>query len=135
MKSTAALSEVRRSYDVLFSFLVDRLMGTSPRKDFQWSKTKRLSSHPSSPEAIFCFIDPPSDMERAIFELDAIGLAAAEKLDGILVDERHVPQIQNQLVPRCLDGEQLLKLLDILCGFDPAAECEQNSTIPCSPSS
>jgi len=74
-------------------------------------------------------------MERAIFELDAIGLAAAEKLDGILVDERHVPQIQNQLLPRCLDGEQLLKLLDILCCLDPAAECEQNSTIPCSPSS
>jgi hypothetical protein len=74
-------------------------------------------------------------MERAIFELDAIGLAAAEKLDGILVDERHVPQIQNQLLPRCLDGEQLLKLLDILCCLDPAAEREQNSTIPCSPSS
>jgi hypothetical protein len=51
-------------------------------------------------------------MERAIFELNAIGLAAAGKFDGILVDERHVPQIQNQLLPRCLDGEQLLKLLD-----------------------
>src|SRR5258705_6350436 len=74
-------------------------------------------------------------MERTIFELDAIGLAAAEKFDGILVDERHVPQIQNQLLPRCLDGEQLLKLLDIVCRFDPAAECEQSSTIPCSPSS
>jgi hypothetical protein len=74
-------------------------------------------------------------MERAIFELDAIGLAPAEKFDGILVHERHVPQIQNQLLPRCLDGEQLLKLLDILWCFDPAAECEQNSTIPCSPSS
>jgi hypothetical protein len=74
-------------------------------------------------------------VERAIFELDAISLAAAEKFDGILVDERHVPQIQNQLLPRCLSGEQLLKLLDILRCFDPAAECEQNSTIPCSPSS
>jgi len=63
-------------------------------------------------------------MERAIFELDAIGLAAAEKFDAILVDERHVPQIQNQLPPRCLDGEQLLKLLDFLCCFDPTAECE-----------
>jgi hypothetical protein len=80
-------------------------------------------------------IDPPSDMERAIFELDAIGLAAAEKFDGILVDERHVPQIQNQLLPGCLDGEQLLKLFDFLCCFDPAAESEQNSTIPCSPNS
>ena len=74
-------------------------------------------------------------MERAIFELDAIGLAAAEKCDGILVDERHVPQIQNQLLPRCLDGEQLLKLLDILCCFDPTTECEQNATVPRSPNS
>ena len=73
-------------------------------------------------------------MERAIFELDAIGLAAPEEFDGILIDERHVSQIQNQLLPRCLDGKQLLKLLDILC-FDPAAECEQNSAVPCSPSS
>ena len=74
-------------------------------------------------------------MERAIFELDPVGLAAVEKFDGILVDERHVPQIQNQLLPGCLDGDQLLKLLDILCCFDPAAECEQNLTVPCSPSS
>ena len=74
-------------------------------------------------------------MERAIFELDAIGLAATEKFDGILVDVRHVSQVQNQLVPRCLDGEQFLKLLDILCCLDPAAEYEQNSTVPCSPSS
>ena len=73
-------------------------------------------------------------MERAIFELDAIRFAAMEKVDGILVDERHVPQIQNQLLPGCLDSEQLLKLLDILCCFDPAAECEQNLTIFRSPS-
>jgi len=32
-------------------------------------------------------------MERAIFELDVIGLATLKKFDGILVDERHVPQI------------------------------------------
>ena len=74
-------------------------------------------------------------MERAIFELDAIRFAATQKVDGILVDERHVPQIQNQRLPGCLDSEQLLKLLDILCCFDPTAECEQNATIPCSPSS
>jgi len=73
-------------------------------------------------------------MERTVFELDAIGLAVAEKFDGVLVDECHVPQIQNQLLPRCLDGKQLLNLLDILC-FDSAAECEQNSAVPCSPSS
>jgi hypothetical protein len=93
------------------------------------------SSHPSSPAWIFYLIDPPSDMERAIFELDAIALAATKKFDGILVDERHVPQIQNQLLPRCLDGEHLFELLDILCCFDPAAECEQNLTVRCSPSS
>jgi len=74
-------------------------------------------------------------MKRAILQLDAIGLAATEKFNGILVDERHVPQIQNQLLPRCLDGEQFLKLIDILSCFYPAAECEQNSTIPCPPSS
>jgi hypothetical protein len=73
-------------------------------------------------------------MERTIFELDAIGLAAAEKFDGILINERHVPQIQNQLLPRVFYGEQFLELLDILC-FDPATEREQDFTIPCSPSS
>jgi hypothetical protein len=93
------------------------------------------SSQPSSPELIFYLIDPPSDMERAIFELDAIGLAATKKFDGILVDERHVPQIQNQLLPGSLDAEQLLKLLNILCCFDPSAECEQDLTVPCSPGS
>jgi hypothetical protein len=74
-------------------------------------------------------------MERAIFELDPVGLAAAEKVDGILVHEHHVPQIQHQLLPRCLDGEHLLKLLYILCCFDPAAKCEQDLTVRCSPSS
>jgi hypothetical protein len=73
-------------------------------------------------------------MERTIFELDAIGLAPVKKFDGILVNERHVPQIQNQLPPGCFYGEQFLELLDILC-FDPATECEQDSTVPCSPSS
>jgi hypothetical protein len=73
-------------------------------------------------------------MERAIFELDPVGLAAAEIFDGILVDERHVPQIQNQLLPRCLGGEQLLELLDVRC-LDPAAEGEQDLTVRCSPSS
>jgi hypothetical protein len=72
-------------------------------------------------------------MERTILELDAVGLAAAEKFDGILIDERNVPQIQNQLLPRCLDDEQLLELLDIVC-FDPATEREHGLTIPCSPS-
>jgi hypothetical protein len=73
-------------------------------------------------------------MERAIFELDAIGLAAVEKFDRVLVDERHVRQIQDQLLPRCLGGEQLFELLDVLC-LDAAAECEQDLTVRCSPSS
>src|SRR5580704_3788412 len=107
----------------------------SPKKDFRSPKTKSLSSHLASTGLILYLIDPPSDMERAIFELDAIGLAAEKKFDGILADERHVSQVQNQLLPRCLDGEQLLELLDILRCFDPAAEREQNSTIRCSPSS
>ena len=68
-------------------------------------------------------------MERAIFELDPVGLAAAEKFDGILVDERHVLQIQNHLLPGCFCGEQFLELLDILC-FDPATEREQDLTAP-----
>ena len=73
-------------------------------------------------------------MERTILERDAVGLAAAEKFDGILIDERHVSQIQNQLLPRRLDGEQFLELLNILC-FYPATESEEDLTIPRSPSS
>ena len=74
-------------------------------------------------------------MKRTIFELDTLGLAAAQKFDGILVDERHIPQIQNHLLPICFEGEHLFKLLDVLCCFDSAAECEQNPTISRSPSS
>jgi hypothetical protein len=73
-------------------------------------------------------------MKSTILQLDAISLAAMQKLDGIPVDERHVAQIQNQLLPRCLEGEQLLKLLDVLGCLDPAAEREQNLTISFSPS-
>jgi hypothetical protein len=73
-------------------------------------------------------------MERAIFERDAIGLAAVEKFHRILVDERHVPQIQNQSLPGCLGGEQLLELVDVL-RLDPATECEQDLTVRCPPSS
>jgi hypothetical protein len=74
-------------------------------------------------------------MERAILELDAIGFAAAEKLDGNLADKCHVPQIQNQLLPGWLGGEQLLKLLDFLRGFDPTAECELDLAVRSPPSS
>jgi hypothetical protein len=79
-------------------------------------------------------IDPPSDMERAIFELDAVALAAMQKYDGILVNKRNVFQIQNQFLPGCLNRDQLSKLFDIVRCFDPSAKCEQNSTIPRSPS-
>ena len=87
------------------------------------------------PRTIFRFIDPPSHVQRAVLKLDSIRLAAEEKLDGVSVDERDVPQIQNQLLPRSFDGEQLLKLLDVFSCFDPAAEREQNLTISCSLSS
>jgi hypothetical protein len=74
-------------------------------------------------------------MKGAVFQLDAIGLAAMEKSDCILVDKRHVPQIQNELLPGCLNDDQLSKLLDIVRCFDPAAKREQNSSILSSPSS
>jgi hypothetical protein len=105
-----------------------------PEEDVHSDKTKTPSSSSSSCRPIFYFVDPPSDMKSTILQLDAISLAAMQKLDGIPVDERHVAQIQNQLLPRCLEGEQLLKLLDVLGCLDPAAEREQNLTISFSPS-
>ncbi|MFY9531633.1 MAG: RHS repeat-associated core domain-containing protein [Candidatus Acidiferrales bacterium] len=42
----------------------------------------------------FDLIDPLSDVEGTIFELDAIRLAPGKKFHGILVDKRHVLQIQ-----------------------------------------
>jgi hypothetical protein len=45
-----------------------------------------------------------------------------------LVDECHVPQIQHQVLPRCLQSEQLSELLDIVC-FNPATEREDDSAI------
>jgi hypothetical protein len=86
------------------------------------------------PGSILQFIDPLSDMERTVLELCPIGLAAAQKFNSIRINERHVPQIQNQLPPRCLGREQFLELFDIL-GFHPATECEQDLTVPCSPGS
>jgi hypothetical protein len=106
-----------------------------PEKDFQFRKTKVPSSNSSSSVPIFHFVDPPSDMKRAVLQLDTIGLTEMEKLDGILIDKRHVPQIQNQLLPGCLKGDQLSKLVDIVRCFDPAAKREQNSSILSSPSS
>jgi hypothetical protein len=73
-------------------------------------------------------------MEGTIFEPDPIGLAAAEKFNGIMVHERDILQIKNQLLPTCLDSEQFFELLDLLC-FDPATEREHALTILFSPSS
>ena len=39
---------------------------------------------------------------------DALGLEAGEKSHHVLVDERRVPQVQDQLLTRCLEGEPLL---------------------------
>ena len=67
-------------------------------------------------------------MERAILNLDPIRFAVGEKCHGILVNERHVPQIEDQLLLRRFDEEQLLKLLDIL-GLHPATESENHFTV------
>jgi len=60
--------------------------------------------------------------------MDAVGLAAGEKFHRVLVDECHVPQIQNQLLRPCFQGEQFSQFLDILC-FDSATEREGDSAI------
>src|SRR5450755_4710283 len=70
--------------------------------------------HSPPPVPTFLLIDPISDMERTILKLDSVRFAVGEKCYGVLVNERHVPQIEHQLLPRCLDDEQLLELLDIL---------------------
>ena len=67
-------------------------------------------------------------MERTTLKLDPLGFAAGEKYHGVLVHERHVPQIEHQLLPRCLDDEQLLELLDIL-RFHPATDSEHDLTV------
>ncbi len=76
----------------------------------------------------FCLVDPLSDIGRTILEHYAIRLAAGKKLNGVLVDERHVPQIQNQLFPRCLRDKELLQLLDVLFLNSPT-KSEDDSTV------
>src|SRR6267142_3498943 len=85
-----------------------------------------LNSTPPVPTLLL--IDPISDMERTILKLDPIGFAAGEKCYRVLVNERHVAQIEHQRLPRCLDGEQLLELPDILRLY-PAAESEHHLTV------
>jgi len=73
-------------------------------------------------------IDPISDMERTILELDSICFATGEKCYGVLVNERHVPQIEYQWLPRSLDEEQLFELRDIL-HLHPATGSEHHLTV------
>jgi hypothetical protein len=69
-------------------------------------ETQILSSNSSALGSTLYPLDPLSDIGRTILEFDAIGLAAGEKFHRALVDECHVPQIQYQLLPRCLQGER-----------------------------
>jgi hypothetical protein len=73
-------------------------------------------------------LDPLSDIERTVFELDAIRLAAVEKFHSIVIDERHIPQIQNQLLPGSFHSEQLSQFLDIFC-FNSATKLENDPAI------
>jgi hypothetical protein len=94
------------------------------------SRTSRLVSFPHSPAPVpaFLSIDPITDMEGTILDLDPVRFAMREKCHGVLVHERHVLQIEYQPLPRRLDDEQLLDLLDIL-GLHPAAEREHDLTV------
>jgi hypothetical protein len=91
-------------------------------------KLQILSSGSSALGSTFYPLDPLSNIGRTILEFDAIGLAAGEKFHRALVDECHVPQIQYQVLPRCLQGEQSSELLDIFC-FNSATEREDDSAI------
>jgi hypothetical protein len=91
-------------------------------------KLQIYSSSSSAPGSTVYPLDPLSNIGRTILELDAIRLAIGQKVNRILVDECHVPQIQNQLLPRCFQGEQFSQFLDILC-FDSATEREDDSAI------
>jgi hypothetical protein len=106
------------------------MTGHIPCLNLERSSTSLLISFPHSPPPIptFLLIDPISDMERTILELDSICFAMGEKCYGVLVNERHVPQIEHQLLPRCLDDEQLLELLDLL-HLHPATESEHHLTV------
>ena len=86
-----------------------------------------LSSSPSAPGSTFYPLDPLSDIGGTILELDAVGLAAGGKFHRVMVDECHIPQIQHHVLPRFLQGEQLLQLLDIFY-FNSATE--RKTTLP-----
>jgi hypothetical protein len=89
----------------------------------------RISFPHSTPSVpTFLLIDPISDMERTILKLDPVRFAVGEKCYGVLVHERHVPQIEHQRLPRGFDIEQLPERLNIL-RLHPAAESEHHLTI------
>jgi len=67
-------------------------------------------------------------MERTTLKLDSLRFAVGEKYYGVPVNERHVPQIEHQLLPGCFDNEQLLELFDIL-RLHPATESEHHLTV------
>ena len=54
---------------------------------------------------MFLLIDPISDIEGAILKLDSLRFAVREKSYGVLVNERYIPQIEDQRQPRFLDDE------------------------------
>ena len=102
---------------------------TGPHQPDASRNSLRVSFLPSLPPVpTFLLIDPISDMERAILKLDPVRFAMSEKSYGVLVNERHVPQIERQLLPRRLDDEQLLELLALLHLY-PATESEHHLTI------
>jgi hypothetical protein len=66
-------------------------------------------------------------MEWTALKLDPLRFAVGEKCHGILVHERHIPQIEHHELPRRLGQEQLLELLDIIRLY-PATEGEDRFT-------
>ena len=85
-----------------------------------------LRSPPPVPS--FLSIDPISDMERTTLKFDPLRFAVGEKCHSVPVHERHVPQIEHHRLPRRLNDEQLLDLLDIV-RLHPAAESEHHLTV------
>ncbi len=83
---------------------------------------------PPPPVPAFLLVDPRSDMERTTLNLDPLCFAVSEKCHSILVHEGHVPQIEHQRLPRRLNDEQLLDLLDVL-RLHTAAESEHHLTV------
>jgi hypothetical protein len=82
----------------------------------------------------FLLIDPVSDVERTVLQLDPLRFAFGEKCHGVPVHECQVSHIEDQRLPRRFDDEQLPELLDIV-RLDPAAESEHYLTVRRSPDS